>query len=299
MNYGSNIMNESKHYIFMYGKNILINTNQSNILKYIINYFKDYTFDCKKDIDFTIYILINNKLYYDNKIQHLCTEKYNNNEVYYLIFKRYFIIVDKVKKRMTILFKDIDDDFLQDICRIILNLLYKLLEEDNTFLIEAGGVSINKKTTLIIGEKNIVKDILNNLLIQNYNYVGVEYIGLKEIDDEMLVFNFPEKTKIKEKFNNKLDVNTKLNRIVILEHRWNLEKNKYLNASIEELKNILEFKHKINCKKYINYFNTIFNINSKMKINYKKIYQNISVVKLIYTRYDISEISKSLTEIII
>lgn len=296
-----NINKNNKFNIYVYGKKILIKTNQNNILDGIKKYFEGYILDKSNNkIDFCIYILINKELYKDGKMQYLCEKKYFNDKIYYILFKKCLININMQRKRLVIILEKYDEDFLDDINRIILNLLHKLLESTGIVFMEAAGVAVNRETTVLLGEKNLIKDIVYFLLKTKYNYIGVEDIGLKEIDGEVCVFNLPEKTKMRETYKKKIVLNTNLKKIMILENNLNIEENKISIVKEKELIQIFRLKHENSKKKTIDFFNKIFDINADKELerNYKKLLKNIETIKIEYNKYNVPKICKDLINLI-
>ena len=285
--------------ICIYGKNILINTIHENITKSIKTYFKHYIYESlNKNLDFTFYILVDSNLYSNEKIQHLCQKRYYKDENYYLIFKNNVIIINKKVKEVRIISKRCDNDFLDDINRIILNVLYVLLSLSNIFFIQAGGIINNDWAIILIGDKNLVKDIIAKLLEKNYNYMSVETTGLKEENGNISVFSLPEKTRLREKFQNKMIRNVQLKEIIILENDFTLKNNNILHINKEEFINIVKKNNKNNVSQNTNFINEIFIQEKKNEINYENIYNHIDVFKYKYRKYELDIIYKDIENII-
>ena len=292
-------MDKYRYVICIYGKKIIINTNKEIIIENIRNYYEDFIL-LKEDnsyIDFKFYILNDNDLYNNNKMQHLCKTKYYKENIHYIYFKELLISINTATRKIIILSKRITNDFLQDINRIILNVLYKLMEKDNIFFIEAGGIAINNKTVLLIGEKNIIKDILYSFLKLDYNYISTESIGIKKDFNNINIFNLPEKTKMRETFKDKIILNTFLKRIILFENDWKLKKNKFSKVNKQEFFQTLRTKHEKHCKKYIKYIDNIFNSNKIENIDYDDIYDNIEIIKYSYNKYDLQSIIEDINNV--
>ncbi len=285
--------------VCLYGKNILINTIHENIAKSIKTYFKHYiSKNLSEDLDFTFYILIDSDLYNNEKIQHLCKKRYFKNGTYYLIFKNNEIIINKKTKEVRIISKRYDNDFLDDVNRIILNVLYVLLSLSNIFFVQAGGIIKDNFAIVLMGNKNLVKDIIANLLEKGYNYMAVETIGLKEENGNINVFSLPEKTRLRENFQNKIIRNVQLKEIIILENDFNLKSNSISQIRKEEFINIFKSDNKNNSNQGIDFINRIFIQEKKIEINYENIYNNIDVFKYKYRKYEFDIIYEDIYNII-
>lgn len=291
-------MENAKKTICINNKKILINTNKKIIIDEIINYFKDYTSENKNlNIDFIFYILIDSELYTNPKIQYLCNAKYFK-DIYYIKFKKKLIIINRVEKKIAIIAENIDSELLQDVDKIILNVLYKLMEMDNILFIEAAGIAIDKNTTILIGERNFIKDILDNLLREEYKFVCAESIGIIKNMNSIDIFCLPEKTKLRETYKSKIILNTKLVKILFLTYNKSINNNVFSKVNKRDFVEMLKLKHNNHYKKYIKYMNKVFDTRDNNYINYNDLYNSIDVIRYAYNNYDISLICSDLKKLI-
>ena len=272
-------------------KNININTNVNLIYKSIIKYCDGYM-DQSKDsdkIDLTINIIFDLNLYNNYKIQHLCKKNYYKNGFMTLFHRNMIIVINAKKNYIYVILKEINDENNELINRILVNYLLKLLEKDNVFFIEAVCIAKENYSIAFIGEKDFIKDLMYELLKNGYEYVSTHKIGLKIKENTIKVYNLPEKSKMRYEYSNKINTNTILKKIIILERNMSNNEIKLEQEKRNNFITILNDKHIILKEDCISYFNRIYKTkDTSIDDNY--IYDNIKNLKIIYKIKDLNKI---------
>lgn len=287
MGYVINIM---KKCIVIYDKRIVINTNSEVINKSINRNFEKYDLRTSniKWTDLTFNIIIDQDLYNDKKINYLCGIKYAKNGNQYLIHKKKLIVINKKRKQVSIIIKILDDNILDDINRIITNFIFNILENEKTFFIEGSCVSVNENATILIGDVQIRKDFIYNMLKTDYNYVCLESVGIKyNTDDDIQIINLPEKTKMQKTYEEKLVINPKLRKILILDDNISKIYGK-VQVGEKEFNRIMDISRYNQDKKYISYIKKLYSKNNEY-VNYNNIYNNVEIIKLLYNKFNFEE----------
>lgn len=284
-----------KNVVILYNKSILINTSEDIIRDKIIKYFDGYTSNETNynEIDLTVNVTYNKKLYNNSKIQYLCENRYTNSEFIAVLHKDNIVIVKLKKKELYIVLESINDENIELVNRIIINCILKILENDNIYFIEASCIALENHAIAFLGDRDFTKDIINELLKWDYNYVSSEKIGLKIESKDIKIFNLPERSKMRYTYCSKINIDTILKTIVILENRMPIKKMEINPVERHELISLLVDNHDKCNKSNISYIDKIYPVED-MKIDYNYIYRKIENFKITYGKKDLEELYKLL-----
>lgn len=287
MGYVINIM---KNIIIVYDKKIVINTNSEVIYKSINCNFEKYETRTNniKRTSLIFNIIIDQDLYNDKKINYLCGIKYAKNDNQYLIHKQKLIIINKKRKQVSIIIKKLDNNVLDDINRTITNFLFNILENDKILFIDGSCISINNNAVILLGDVQIRKDFIYNVLKTNYNYVCLESVGIRYNNDgDIQVINLPEKTKMQKTYEEKIVINPKLKKILILDENISKIYGK-VQVGEKEFNRIMDLNRYNQNKKYISYIKKLYSKNNEY-VDYNNIYNNVKIIKLLYNKLNFEE----------
>lgn len=288
MGYVINIM---KNIIIVYDKKIVINTNSEIIYKSINCNFEKYETRTNniKRTSLIFNIIIDQDLYNDKKINYLCSIKYAKNGNQYLIHKQKLIIINKKRKQVSIIIKKLDNNVLDDINRTITNFLFNILENDKILFIEGSCISINNNAVILLGDVQIRKDFIYNVLKTNYNYVCLESVGIRYNNDgDIQVINLPEKTKMQKTYEEKIVINPKLRRILILEEDTISKNVEKVQVNRKEFNRVINLKHYNQDKKYISYIKRLYRKDDEY-MDYNSIYNSVEIIKVLYNKLNFND----------
>ena len=218
----------------------------------------------------------------------MCGIKYAKDGNQYLIHKNKLIVINKKRKQVSIIIKILDNNILDDINRTITNFIFNILENEKTFFIEGSCVSENENAIILIGDVKIRKDFIYNVLKADYNYVCLESVGIKyNTDDDIQIINLPEKTKMQKTYEEKLVINPKLKKILILDENISKIYGK-VQVGEKEFNRIMDLNRYNQNKKYISYIKKLYSKNNEY-VDYNNIYNNVKIIKLLYNKLNFEE----------
>lgn len=220
--------------------NILYNNLKNEYIDYIS--FKE-NYSCKNQ-----YIkvrILQSKNIYDKYAKKLINNRPIFNNIYIALRRDNVIIIDRIKKEISIIYEKYSDEKLQHVEEIILGIFGGLLEEDGFFFIHAACVAKKGKGIVILDNRQFEKTSLMLMFLQNsFDFITnsqlaiLGNIGVSIPTRIGIKFELFYNRVIKEKYLKKIK------KIIVSQKRLGIikAKDEKFNLSVKELKEIFDTK---------------------------------------------------------